>query len=180
MARPHFAPVQRGRAQLLPPGIHPPRQRLDGQQPPIPVAKDQRIWPRHAGDVAGLPSHVRRSTFDSRLRPMYRHRCVGSEIVRVQVASRFKERAVSRMAIPGEGDQPPGGGDVLPALGEHQPPGRLRRLDTEPEETQRRFGEDHVGDFEGRQHQNRREEIRQQMAENDPAVGGPRSLSRLR
>src|SRR5215213_3718020 len=63
---------------------------------------------------------------------------------------------------------------------EHAAPGRHRWRDAEAEEAQRRFGEDRRTELHGGEDQQRREDVRQDVAQEDAAVGGADSDPRFR
>ena len=57
-----------------------------------------------------------------------------------------------------------------PGLDDHVAEARLRRLDAEAEERQRRFEQDRAGDAERRDDRERADEVRQQVARDDRPV----------
>src|SRR5437867_8237280 len=64
--------------------------------------------------------------------------------------------------------QPPADLDRVLALAEDVAPGRVRRLDAEPEGRQARLGQDRGGDAERHRHAHGRHRVRQDMAPDDP------------
>ena len=72
---------------------------------------------------------------------------------------------------PGEGHEPPLGREVGLALRHHQPPLGRRVLGAEAEERQRRGGQDHPADVERDLDDERRDRVRQDVAEHDPVRG---------
>src|SRR2546428_2760874 len=66
--------------------------------------------------------------------------------------------------------QPPADLDRVLAFVEDVAPGRVRRLDAEPEERQARLGQDRGGEAERHRHQHRRPRVPQGMAPDDPGA----------
>ena len=66
--------------------------------------------------------------------------------------------------------EPPGVGEILLALRDHQAPGDLRRLDADAEEGQRAFRQHDEGEVERRDGDQRRDDHRQDVPEDDAPV----------
>src|SRR6266404_1875040 len=73
---------------------------------------------------------------------------------------------------PGEDRHPDARLDEVPRRREHVPPRGLRRLRAEPEEAEERLPEDRLGEVDGREHDQRRDDVRQDVAGDDPHVVG--------
>src|SRR6267143_1133739 len=69
---------------------------------------------------------------------------------------------------PGEGGEPPGGGEVVPPIRQHPAPGGRGRLDPEPEEGEGRLVDDHERQLERGHHDDRGQGIGQDVAEEQP------------
>src|SRR5919201_880394 len=80
---------------------------------------------------------------------------------------------------PGEDEVPPGGAEDRRCLGNHLAPARLGRVDADAEVRERRLQQDVLRDDERRVDDDRRDEVGQDLAEEDRAVGGPRRTRRL-
>src|SRR5919198_1840820 len=68
---------------------------------------------------------------------------------------------------PGEDEVPPGGAEDRLGRGDHLAPARLRRVDADAEVGERRFEQDVLWDHERRVDDDRRHEVRQDLAHED-------------
>src|SRR5436853_283437 len=68
---------------------------------------------------------------------------------------------------PGEGGEPPRGGEVVPSIREHPAPGGRGRLHAEPEEGQGRLVDDHEGQLQGGHDDDRGQRVGQHVAEEE-------------
>src|SRR2546428_666190 len=78
----------------------------------------------------------------------------------------------------GERRDPPGAADVVAALADHPAPARRGRLHAEAQERQRRLDDDQLGELEARHHDGGTDDVRRDVAEEDPrgpAAEGARS-----
>src|SRR5919197_2599495 len=79
----------------------------------------------------------------------------------------------------GESEEPPGGVEDRRRLRDHLAPARLRRIDADTEKRECRLEQDVLRDHERRVDDDRRDEVRQDLAEEDPAVGRASRARRL-
>ena len=84
------------------------------------------------------------------------------------------ESTVNMMARPGMTESPPGRDDEVAALGDHDAPRGVRRRDARAEEAERRLQQDDVSHLERREDDDGVEDVREDVAEDDAQVRGPR------
>ena len=75
-----------------------------------------------------------------------------------------------KIARPGEDRQPRRGGDLVARLRQHAAPAREGRADAEAEERERRLGQDRAAHAERGDHDQRPEDVGQDLGEHDAQV----------
>src|ERR671930_104039 len=70
----------------------------------------------------------------------------------------------------GEGEEPPGAAEDRGRLRDHLAPARLRRIDADAEKRERRLEQDVLRDHQRRVDDDRRDEVRQDLAEQDRSI----------
>src|SRR5579885_2450398 len=80
---------------------------------------------------------------------------------------------------PREDSHPDVGVDEAAGVGEHVPPGGFRRLGAEAEEAERRLGEDRLREVDGYEDGQRRDDVREDVAPDDPQVARSERARRL-
>ena len=103
----------------------------------------------------------------------------GSRASRSPSPKTLRESTVSRIIAPGRNVSSGAVVDQLEAGRDHRPPGGVRRLDPGAEERERRLEQHVVGDVEGEEDDDRRPQVRQQLAEHHPQRAGALGDRRL-
>src|SRR5262245_46407470 len=111
---------------------------------------------------------VRRSTSSASLRAMD-----PAHDVRRAVADQPHDEGGHDDGDPREDDDPRGSEDEIAALGDHHAPLGSRRLHAEPEEAERRAGQNVEDEVAHAENERRHHHVRQQVAEHDPEVAIP-------
>src|SRR5919197_6201133 len=148
---------------------------VDTPRVPLGAETDVPLWPQPAA-AAARPTTAMAARMDFMtppFEPMGLIRDPRVERVADAVAEEVEGEDGENEGRPGEDEVPPGGAEDRGGLGDHLPPARLGRVDADAEVRERRLEQDVLRDDQRRVDDDRCDEVRQDLAEEDRSVRSP-------